>query len=170
MRLFIDLTGKRFARLAAVRCVDRSRCLWECRCDCGTVRQIDGHSLRRGRTRSCGCLRRERVVARSLTHGLSRTPEYTAWMAMKRRCGNPGRPDYTGRGIKVCAEWKDSFEAFLEHMGPKPSPSHSLDRINNDGNYEPGNCRWATRSVQNANQRPRRQTTPRINGRFVSQQ
>jgi hypothetical protein len=99
------------------------------------------------------------IVPPNKTHGESqvpRTPEYTAWMAMNRRCSkpeNPLRKNYAGRGITVCEEWKHSYEAFLNALGRKPSSSHSLDRIDNDGNYEPGNVRWATLDEQNANKR-----------------
>jgi hypothetical protein len=92
------------------------------------------------------------------THRLSNTPEYNSWVGMKGRCLNEHGPDfrlYGGRGIAVCERWRDSFEAFYTDMGPRPSPMHSIDRFpNNDGHYEPGNCRWATPREQRLNQRP----------------
>jgi hypothetical protein len=99
------------------------------------------------------------------THGHAasgRTPEYNAWVSLNQRCKNPKNPrwkDYGGRGVTVCARWRDSFEAFLADMGPRPSSEHSIDRINNDGNYEPGNVRWATRAEQYANRRPASKVT-----------
>jgi len=131
----------------------------ECVCDCGTKRVVNGSTLRDGTSRSCGCLQRE--VAKyiggiqHITHGCgskkNRAPEYRAWDSMKARCYNEKTKNfrrYGGRGIKVCVRWRGSFENFLNDMGRKPSPNHSIDRINNDGNYEPGNCRWATKSQQ----------------------
>ncbi len=102
----------------------------------------------------------EVIIRRSNTkHGLSHIPEYKTWKAMKNRCNNPkatGYQDYGGRGIKICDEWDKSFTAFLNHIGEKPSPRHSIDRIDVNGNYEPGNVRWATRWTQNINQRLRK--------------
>lgn len=95
-------------------------------------------------------------------HGLTRTPEYRAWASMKQRCTNPrvrSWSNYGGRGITVCERWSNSFEFFLEDMGPRPTPAHSLDRIDNDGHYEPGNCRWATASEQRRNDRNNRPIT-----------
>lgn len=111
-----------------------------------------GTDLKKGHTSSCGCLRRETLR----THGLSRSvPEYCVWECMIARCRNPSRSWfhlYGGRGISVCERWLN-FENFLADMGPRPTPDHSLDRVNNDGNYEPGNCRWATRIEQANNTR-----------------
>jgi hypothetical protein len=93
------------------------------------------------------------------THGLSYTPEYKAWQTMRLRCTvptNSAYPDYGGRGIKVCDRWLNSVAAFIEDMGPKPSPRHELDRENNDGDYEPGNCRWVTRKINDRNRRSNR--------------
>lgn len=133
-------------------------------CSCGGQVVAFNNSVRSGNTSSCGCRNREvaavRVIARNTTHGLSNTKEYDAWYHMKRRCTNinvHNYHNYGGRGISVCEEWMQSFETFLADMGFAPSPQHSIDRINNDGNYEPHNCRWATASEQINNRRPRKQ-------------
>jgi hypothetical protein len=133
-----------------------------CQCDCGNMAGVAGNSLVRG-TKSCGCAhsRRPRETYagrhREAPHrSFPGTPEYVIWGGMKSRCHNQNHPSYAnygGRGITVCAEWRDSFEAFLADMGRRPSPEHSLDRIDNDGNYEPGNVRWATNTEQSRNRR-----------------
>jgi hypothetical protein len=134
-----------------------------CRCSCGNEKTVDGPSLRRGLSRSCGCFQLEVVKNVRTKHGdTSREggrklpPEYIAWTSMKNRCTNPKcqRYDrYGGRGIKVCPEWMAGYEAFLAHVGRRPGPEYSLDRFPDcDGDYEPGNVRWATREQQRANQ------------------
>lgn len=165
MNAFIDLTDTRFGRLIVV-CKNTtiqdklSYQRWDCVCDCGKEFHALRCNLRSGDTTSCGCYRREATSAfakvSSRKHGYKGTKTYRAWSAMKTRCLNVNGqdyPQYGARGIKICDRWKDSFMNFLEDMGEAP-PDRSIDRINNDGNYEPGNCRWATLSEQNLNRRP----------------
>jgi len=129
---------------------------WLCRCDCGTERLTTGRVLRDGQSRSCGCLMKELASKRFQTHGQTHSGfGYSNWNAMIQRCTNPnssGYPKYGGAGISVCDRWLHSFEFFFQDMGPKPSPKHSIDRFpNKNGNYEPGNCRWATQKQQLGN-------------------
>ncbi len=129
---------------------------WLCRCECGSVRSVKGTMLTPGRSKSCGCLSRDLSSERLKIHGLSKSPTYKSWCGMKQRCSNPKNPsygNYGGRGIEVCKRWEDSFLSFLEDMGKTPGRGFSLDRINNNGNYEPGNCRWADAGVQRRNSR-----------------
>jgi hypothetical protein len=129
-----------------------SRTAWLCRCRCGSEKIVEGSNLRSGRSTSCGCLRTELQTK----HGLWTDPRYCAYYAMLRRCYNPNHSryaDYGGRGIAVCQRWRESLEVFAADVGPRPAPGYSLDRIDNDGNYEPDNVRWATAAEQIANQR-----------------
>lgn len=155
-----DLTGQRFGRLEVIEQAGRSKSkhiMWLCRCDCGKRKVVMGNHLTSGRTKSCGCFMDEARVTNNTTHGLSNTNIYNAWRAMKARCTQPNQksyPNYGGRGIKVFDEWMDSFESYygyvskLPHFGEK---GYTLDRIDNDGNYEPGNVHWATRKEQAQN-------------------
>lgn len=138
-----------------------------CHCDCGNAHVASLYDIRSGRTSSCGCLQAEKTIERSTTHGASaggETPEYSAWRNMLTRGRNPNakRADrYVLRGITVCDEWLPGgdgkgFDRFLAHVGSKPSPKHSLDRIDNDSGYRPGNVRWATQSEQMRNTSRRR--------------
>lgn len=136
-----------------------------CRCDCGTERLVVTGDLRRGVSKSCGCLSREitSVVSRRVNtkHGMEGTAIYRIWIDMRRRCEKENRPDYHrygGRGIAVCEEWR-SFEKFFKDMGDRPSPQHSLERKDNDGPYCKGNCIWATKVEQGANTRKNRHIT-----------
>ena len=163
----IDLTGLRFGRWTVLHYKEtvNKQPYWSCRCDCGAESAVLGMTLRSGGSRSCGCLRRELNTKRSTIHGQTigrwegkgPTPEYIAWRGMISRCYNPKTKrfeDWGGRGITVCDRWRSSFLAFLEDMGRRPSLDHSIDRYpNNDGNYELGNCRWATPKEQASNRR-----------------
>jgi len=155
--------GTRFGRLEVVafeRWNPRvKRSIYLCKCDCGSECLKDNVRLESGKAKSCGCLWKERIAdkgKRARTHGMSRTPEYSAWQAMRNRCEKPKVAcyhNYGGRGIKVCERWS-SFGEFIKDMGLRPSDAHSLDRINVNGNYEPGNVRWATNIEQARNKRP----------------
>lgn len=163
MRRLIDLTGQTFGMLTVLARADNSkhdRVMWQCKCACGEIRVVRGGHLRRGISKSCGCTRFKHGCARSGRQ----TPEYRAWSNMRNRCANPKHADYAsygGRGISVCDRWRDSFKDFLSDMGPRPD-DHSLDRINNDGDYEPGNSKWSTVMEQNNNTRANRWLT--VNG------
>lgn len=154
MGKLIDLTGVRFGRLMVIEKAvleKPGQAKWVCKCDCGKIISVRSQDLRNTRTQSCGCLRNELISK----HKLSRTNEYHIWIGIKARCNQPnskGYHNYGGRGIKLCERW-ERFENFLEDMGPRPSPSHSIDRINVNGNYEPSNCRWATTLEQARNKR-----------------
>lgn len=158
----LDLSNIRFGRLTAVRRIENGSHIstWLCVCDCGNQTEVKLGNLRNGHSTSCGCIRKE--FEHNLRHGHDRTgrrtPTLRSYIGAKTRCFNknsPKYPDYGGRGITMCKEWQDSFPAFLRDMGECP-PGHSIDRIDNNGDYEPGNCRWATPKQQGMNKRPYR--------------
>jgi hypothetical protein len=162
-RGFRNLKGKRFGRLVALRLAGTDghhHRVWLCKCDCGKKIKTSVGCLLRRHSRSCGCLKRDVTRVRNTTHGRSHTPEYIAFHSAIARCTlktNRGFADYGGRGIRFLFK---SFPQFLKHLGLKPAPEYSLDRFpNNDGHYEPGNVRWATRKQQNNN---RRAAKPRV--------
>lgn len=154
-----DLTGRRFGNLVVLYYVGVSRhggAIWQVQCDCGVIKPMRAGSLKAGSTVSCGCFSRAQTTARLTTHGLARHPLYNTWTHMMRRCSDRQHgnwKDYGGRGITVYDAWSDVavFIADIEHLIGSRPPGMTLDRIDNDGNYEPGNVRWATHAEQSAN-------------------
>lgn len=152
-----DLHGQSFGRLSVVKYSGKSKwgyALWECLCTCGITKVVVASSLINGLTTSCGCRKREVIGDSRRTHGKSRSKTYMIWSGMRKRCENPNVKcwaHYGGRGIKVCERW-GAFENFLADMGECPK-GHSIERVNNDGNYEPSNCIWADKRTQSMNKR-----------------
>lgn len=169
---FIDLTNKKFHKLLVVQHMGKNKYdkhVYRCLCDCGKECLVIAGHLRSGNTKSCGCYNIESIIKRNTTHLMTKSSEYKSWYHMKERCGNENNKDYKHygeRGIKVCDDWEHSFENFLRDMGKKPSPKHSLDRIDVNGNYCKENCRWATVRIQTINIRLKSNNTSGYTGVF----
>lgn len=157
-----DIAGQRFGKLVAQEPDGKDaqgRIFWICKCDCGGAKRVRASHLRSGAVSSCGCDRYLRVAEKVTTHGHASggkvSPIYTSWAQMHARCSNPNHNRYHrygGRGIKVCPQWA-TFEGFFADMGASWSSGLSIDRINNDGDYEPSNCKWSTPKEQASNRK-----------------
>ena len=166
-----DILTSQFGRLKPIKRVENIRRgkAFLCKCECGNEVITILDSLKNGKTKSCGCLKVE-VQSKNMKkyntkHGKANTPEYSVWKGMRERCNNTKHrsyKDYGGRGIKVCERW-DNFSNFIEDMGERPTTKHQIDRIDNDGNYEPNNCRWVNRSENSLNKRHPKDSNPHKN-------
>ena len=161
-------SGSRFGKWVVIsRAPNRAskRTVWNCRCDCGTEKEVATCHLVSGASTNCGCTRPARTRAMRVIHGATKTDVYEIWCGMKARCSNPKHKafhNYGKNGISVCEKWESSFDAFIEDMGPRPSSSHSVERIDGQKNYSPDNCKWATPKEQSNN--TRRNHIVRIDG------
>lgn len=167
MKKLIDLTSKKFGRLLVIKRagVVNRKTMWECRCDCGNIKVIDGYNLRNGITQSCGCFANDMKALRATMHGLSNTRLHGVWTNIINRCTNPKSNEYRyygGRGITVCDEWRNSFQAFYDwayangYDENAPHGKCTIDRIDNDKGYSPDNCRWVTIKQNSRNTRKNR--------------
>lgn len=155
---FKDLSGIKVNRLTVTKFLGYDRkcgSIYECKCDCGAVTMVRRGHLTEKRIKSCGCWLKD-ITPPNLRHGKTKTPEYQVWLGIKKRCNNPKSIAYRlygGRGIKIHPCWESDFEAFLAEVGRRPSPRHSIERIDNNAGYQPGNCKWATQFEQSRNTR-----------------
>jgi len=167
---FIDLTGNKYFRLKVLERApntEKGNTRWKSVCECGNEVITSSNDLTSGNTKSCGCYKREVTVLKNSSHGMSNSNEYKSWQAMINRCYNPkyeSFKDYGGRGITVCDDWRHSFENFYKDVGKRPHIKYSLDRIDNNGNYEKVNCKWSTPTQQMRNQRIRKKNTSGFTG------
>lgn len=149
----VDVTGQRFNKLTAIKQVGFTKhnyAIWECKCDCGNIKNITIGHLKSGHSKSCGCSKK----GINTKHSLCELNEYRIWADIKKRCTNKKHisyKNYGGKGVLMCERWFNDPKAFITDMGLRPSKNHSIDRINNNGNYEPSNCRWATSKEQSRN-------------------